>query len=288
MEDKEKFPTRKIDEGEESKKHHDGSFGKYMEHKIQKLNEQFDNSNIKPISNIFRNISIHVNGLTRPSHQELKHLMALHGGRFNNYYSSSTATHIICSNLPDAKVKQYESERNPTPIVRPEWLTDSIQAGTLLPINNYILWQLHLPRGQRTLFPTRKTSKELTKNPHLAEPKSPHTKQQHNNKQLQAARIQYDAAEMAQAQSIAARLRANCDVLKGKPKSSKDDPEFVQSYYRASRLHFIGRWKARLESLMASSVAVDAPMPKLDGERRIIHLDMVWAIHIFILIISLL
>lgn len=37
--------------------------------------------------------------------------MALHGGRFENYYSRSTVTHIICSNLTDAKVKIFEKER---------------------------------------------------------------------------------------------------------------------------------------------------------------------------------
>lgn len=43
--------------------------------------------------------------------QELKQIMALHGGRFVNYYSRDTVTHIICSNLTDAKVKIFERER---------------------------------------------------------------------------------------------------------------------------------------------------------------------------------
>jgi DNA repair protein REV1 len=43
--------------------------------------------------------------------QELKHLMALHGGYFENYYSRDRVTHIICSNLPDAKVKHFQRER---------------------------------------------------------------------------------------------------------------------------------------------------------------------------------
>ena len=37
--------------------------------------------------------------------------MLLHGGRFENYYSRSTVTHIICSNLTDAKVKKIQNER---------------------------------------------------------------------------------------------------------------------------------------------------------------------------------
>ncbi len=43
--------------------------------------------------------------------QELKRLMALHGGGFQLYPTRSNITHVICSNLPDAKVKQYERER---------------------------------------------------------------------------------------------------------------------------------------------------------------------------------
>lgn len=41
-----------------------------------------------------------------PSHQELKQLMALHGGGFENYFSRDRVTHFVCSNLPDTKLKQ--------------------------------------------------------------------------------------------------------------------------------------------------------------------------------------
>lgn len=59
----------------------------------------------------------------------------------------------------------------------------------------------------------------------------------------------------------AAAARAACDMLRGPPKSSRDDPHFMDSYYKSSRLSFIGRWKARIEALTAS-MAADAPLPK--------------------------
>lgn len=59
----------------------------------------------------------------------------------------------------------------------------------------------------------------------------------------------------------AAAARASCDMLRGPPKSSRDDPHFMDSYYKSSRLSFIGRWKARIEALTAS-MAADAPLPK--------------------------
>lgn len=35
--------------------------------------------------------------------------MLKHGGHFENYFSRRRVTHIICSNLPDSKVKNLRS-----------------------------------------------------------------------------------------------------------------------------------------------------------------------------------
>ena len=37
--------------------------------------------------------------------------MAANGGTFEVYYSRQRVTHIICSNLPNAKIKALEKER---------------------------------------------------------------------------------------------------------------------------------------------------------------------------------
>ena len=54
--------------------HHGGSFKKYMVNKNQKLQEQFEEQSAavqatagQQTSDLFRGISIHVNGLTTPS-----------------------------------------------------------------------------------------------------------------------------------------------------------------------------------------------------------------------------
>ncbi len=93
-----------------------------------------------PLSSIFAGVAIHVNGLTQPSWQvcppactawqrqcssfpaapipdhkhtlqELKQIMVMHGGRFENYFYRPPVTHVICSNLPDTKLKQMAKER---------------------------------------------------------------------------------------------------------------------------------------------------------------------------------
>lgn len=75
-----------------------------MEAKKAKLINQFRTTEVEKVSNIFQGVAIHVNGLTRPSADELKNLMAAHGGLFHMYQVSST-THIIASNLPNVKVQ---------------------------------------------------------------------------------------------------------------------------------------------------------------------------------------
>lgn len=43
--------------------------------------------------------------------QELRQIMAVHGGNFEVYYSRQQVTHIICSNLPNAKIKALQKQR---------------------------------------------------------------------------------------------------------------------------------------------------------------------------------
>nr|XP_039319524.1 DNA repair protein REV1 isoform X2 [Saimiri boliviensis boliviensis] len=115
-------------------------WGGYMAAKVQKLEEQFrsdaamqkDGSS----STIFSGVAIYVNGYTDPSAEELRKLMMLHGGQYHVYYSRSKTTHIIATNLPNAKIKELKGEK----VIRPEWIVESIKAGRLL---SYIPYQLY-------------------------------------------------------------------------------------------------------------------------------------------------
>ncbi|KAL6039319.1 hypothetical protein STEG23_014158, partial [Scotinomys teguina] len=71
-----------------------------------------------------------------PSAEELRNLMMLHGGQYHVYYSRSKTTHIIATNLPNAKIKELRGEK----VIRPEWIVESIKAGRLL---SYIPYQLY-------------------------------------------------------------------------------------------------------------------------------------------------
>nr|XP_020465162.1 DNA repair protein REV1 [Monopterus albus] len=125
--------------------------GGYMAAKVSKLDEQFklaaprEKQKEGTWSNIFSGVAIYVNGYTEPSADELRRLMMLHGGQFHVYYSRSKTTHIIASNLPNSKIQELKGEK----VIRPEWITDSIKAGCLLP---YLQYQLYA-KQKGTLFP---------------------------------------------------------------------------------------------------------------------------------------
>ncbi|KAM6978885.1 LOW QUALITY PROTEIN: DNA repair protein REV1 [Tautogolabrus adspersus] len=125
--------------------------GGYMAAKVSKLEEQFrleaprEKQKDGSCTNIFSGVAIYVNGYTDPSADELRRLMMLHGGQFHVYYSRSKITHIIANNLPNNKIQELKGEK----IIRPEWITDSVKAGRLLP---YLQYQLY-SKQKGPLFP---------------------------------------------------------------------------------------------------------------------------------------
>ncbi|KAM6934021.1 DNA repair protein REV1 [Xenentodon cancila] len=128
-----------------------GERGGYMAAKVSKLEEQFkldaprEKQKEGASSGIFGGVAIYVNGYTDPSADELRRLMMLHGGQFHVYYSRSKTTHIIANNLPNCKIQELKGEK----VIRPEWITDSVKAGRLLPHLEYQLYA----KQKNTLFP---------------------------------------------------------------------------------------------------------------------------------------
>nr|XP_057937088.1 DNA repair protein REV1 [Doryrhamphus excisus]XP_057937089.1 DNA repair protein REV1 [Doryrhamphus excisus] len=124
--------------------------GGYMAAKVSKLDEQFKSDAPREkqrggSTNIFTGVAIYVNGYTEPSADELRRLMMLHGGQFHIYYSRSKTTHIIANNLPNSKIQELKGEK----VIKPDWITDSIKAGRLLPYLHYQLYAKH----KGSLFP---------------------------------------------------------------------------------------------------------------------------------------
>ncbi|KAI0738017.1 DNA repair protein [Daedaleopsis nitida] len=117
-----------------------GEFGEYMTRKRAKL--QVQNAHIEDGdddetsgSRIFQGIQIYINGWTEPSVQDLRSMIIRHGGIFHAYLDKkSLVTHIITCSLTPAKIREFKHMK----VVRPEWLTNSIKAGILLPWQEYV------------------------------------------------------------------------------------------------------------------------------------------------------
>ncbi|CAN6206854.1 unnamed protein product [Urochloa humidicola] len=117
-------------------------FGSYMAAKNSKLAAQFDadaSNSGAATGGLFAGVSIFVDGFTIPSSQELKEIMLNNGGRFVNYFSRHTVTHIVCTNLPDSKMKNLRAFSKGLPVVKPAWVVDSLAENRLL---NYAPYQI--------------------------------------------------------------------------------------------------------------------------------------------------
>ena len=124
------------EEGEEYESSKFGGFPEYFRRKkikLQNLDAQLrSDHDDKP--HIFRGIVAHVNGYTQPSLNDLHVLIVTHGGGFIQYLDGKTqVTHIIASSLTPKKVEDFRKYR----IVKPAWIVDSVNAGKLLPWENY-------------------------------------------------------------------------------------------------------------------------------------------------------
>ncbi|WCJ17827.1 DNA-directed DNA polymerase [Euphorbia peplus] len=282
-------------------------FGSYMAEKNRKLQNQFvseasDSSHGSSTSGnmIFHGVSIFVDGFTVPSSQELRGYMLKFGGRFQNYFSRHRVTHIICSNLPDSKVKNLRSFSRGLPVVKPTWILDSVLANKLLSWVPYQLEQLanNQPRlsdffatnnrpvvedgsnfiGHHvnvdpslkggTFQNLKSEGVDLVKDgdqmdgqldcvDHHIEfdssgGKSSEVRMAEDENsvdtELGASSCQLPASVNSSCSDIPNMKRSPTPSIQGPSNASRstlEDPNFVENYFKSSRLHFIGTWRNR-------------------------------------------
>ncbi|XP_038061911.1 DNA repair protein REV1-like [Patiria miniata] len=285
-----------------------GEWGGYMNAKKQKLAEQFTEDTPRNIeiagaatgSRIFDGVTIHVNGYTVPSSDELKRLMMLHGGMFHHYYSKTKVSHIIATRLPYAKIKELRDEK----IVKPEWITDSIKAGKLLPDNPYQLYT-NRTTSQGTLQFTG-----LKKDASTEANKPEHTASEHTASDTSGSRVSNQGTRLRspEGHSMVEFLdKSYASIALPSPSSSTSsvsaqsmdppslgttttrdqsppsmggskgpakagDANFVSEFYSNSRLHHISTWgaecKAFVNKLQSSG---DTSFPAREKLRRLIE-----------------
>ncbi|TFK61442.1 DNA repair protein [Pluteus cervinus] len=230
-------------------------FGDYMRRKRAKLqiqNAEIDSSEGRRDNRIFEGLAIYINGYTQPSVQELRQLIVQHGGTFQPYLDrKSIVTHIITCSLTAAKIKEFKNMK----VARPEWLVESAKAGELLPWKDFIYSTNQRPENvQGTKTPPRPVSaatKRLA--PHIA-PVSPSKRpriyppeETSANASTTADIPRYAALD---SNPNAKRVMANPEWRAAHTSVASD---FIEGYYKNSRLHHLATWKAELKSLVAEA-----------------------------------
>ncbi|XP_014598624.1 PREDICTED: DNA repair protein REV1 [Polistes canadensis] len=212
-------------------------WGGYMEAKKTKLEEQFHEEaqkEYKDPSNLFKGISIFVNGYTDPTADELRQLMMEHGGTYHHYMRPTITTHIIASNLPYSKIVLHRKAQCPMPICKPEWIIDSIKAGKVLNYENYLLLTNCTGSQPQLNFKVNTHNKKDNVNNTIND----------NNNMMQSIVEPSAVVNVAAStskdfnQDINNSLSTNLKKTKGTALSSKNS-EFISEFYNNSRLHHI-------------------------------------------------
>ncbi|XP_021750780.1 DNA repair protein REV1-like [Chenopodium quinoa] len=322
-------------------------FGSYMAVKNKKLHDQFDaeasnssysgSDSVKPI---FQGVSIFVDGFTIPSSQELRAYMLKHGGRFENYFSRHRVTHIICSNLPDSKIKNLRSFSGGLPVVKPTWVLDCVAAGKLLNWVPYQLIQLANEGSNQPKLSAFFALKRNTVNQGVlsdsacmlqaeADAEASEVKDdvvldhasselgelsecsRQSEKKMEddgckkigtADSEQFFEEDFSQPEkSVTSKDKVDISPtshhdsyekpsgdssgsLAGGPSccrhSTLEDPNFVENYFKSSRLHFIGTWRNRYRKRFAclsnktKQKSFDVNAASTSRKTMIIHMDM--------------
>ncbi|PFH52489.1 hypothetical protein AMATHDRAFT_2207 [Amanita thiersii Skay4041] len=225
---------------------HFGNFGEYMRRKRAKL--QIQNAALAQDNDaIFKGLSIYINGWTQPSVQDLRQLIVKHGGVFQPYLDrKAIVTHVITCSLTPAKLQEFKKMK----VVRPEWIIDSTTQGKLLPWQDYKYIQEDRIDGaqgkqasQTTLsaFAPKDSSKSLDVTDRNASESS---------ELLKRGATSLNPYASDSSNPIAKRALADPEWRRAHTSAA---PDFVEEYYRNSRLHYLSTWKNELRALVTEA-----------------------------------
>jgi len=200
-----------------------------MAAKLSKLENQYLQEHQETVqervSNIFSSVAIFVNGYTTPTAEELKRIMLANGGTYHHYYNSKTTTHIIASNLCNAKIKKLRGDEK---FIKPEWIVDSLEAKSLLDFKKYMLYPESSNHGQKKIGFAPVSKKPDVVN--VDEDSNSNCAQQ----QALALSHQSPGKNATHQEDFLSISKNSKEVMK---RAGEDD--FLSEFYNRSRLHHI-------------------------------------------------
>ena len=268
----------------------------------------------------FTGVVVLVNGYTNPDTETLQRLLHRHGGDLEKY-ETSRITHILAERLSQAKATMYAKRKNAPAVCQPSWIVDSVRAGKLLPVTDYLV--IREDEGTKSVasfFQTSTTVAVVEQQQQQQQPRSdsekkerhgvesssysetPHLSQESlwGDDEVMADPIHGDVSQRAhvveRSSYVAAKdTRTDEQPTKGperagnptaaNPTMASDpqkeryingrirtvgtDPHFLESFFAASRLSFIGSYKQR-----ARQSPTKSGESRSTGERFVFHVDM--------------
>ncbi|XP_052820152.1 DNA repair protein REV1-like [Mya arenaria] len=288
-------------------------WGGYMNAKRQKLQDQYvvsapDQKEGTERPNIFAGVAIYVNGYTKPSSDELKRLIILHGGRYEHYLYRTRVTHVIATNLPDSKVKDLKGLK----VVRPEWITDSIAAGKLLSYTRYQLYtaQSGLQKGLQTITVQQQDNQATNVNQSMEMNNSKigdkRSLMEKKTSSIDSGIESYDcvmsvnsiqslgsskSTDSGISQMSDSRSNSNNkakETVKSPPQNLRSNstnvpkqtvkspayagnPKFLNEYYSNSRLHYLSTWKSEFKDYVNEIQNKEANLLGRERLRNFVH-----------------
>ncbi|ODV94154.1 hypothetical protein PACTADRAFT_51038 [Pachysolen tannophilus NRRL Y-2460] len=217
---------------------------------------------------IFVNCIIHVTGRTEPDITQLHKLIVLHGGKFLHYLGAKgNATHIIAGKLTPRKKLEFAKYK----VLKPEWITESVSCGKLLPWMDYTL--IDNDYGQTKLNFNRK-AQTLEKSDNAGEKTS--NDDDDDDDEFGLAAASPEETDLTQ-DPMVIENNDNQQQIDAK------NPDFLQIFFAKSRLHHLSTWKSDLrEEFFQKALAklrerksniVSSAFKKSSSSKIIFHID---------------
>ena len=274
--------------------HHGGRHNAYMAHKIAKLGDQ-NAASESEAAGIFKGCALFVNGYTDPPINELKRIIAVNGGKFNQYETPDT-THFVCNHYPQTKLDRLKKglEKRKIFYVTVRWVTDSVAAGTRLREPDYRPGGLYDSSTRKLAAGGGDSGPPALSGTKRSRPAEEECKSALDALEALAADSNIESPVQTgvdQSTAIsdppAEQSVATVPPAAANRRNAENDPNFIEHFFESSRLHFIGTWRSRLPALYeecVSSVESSAPFTgdiasSSDGsttgsQRVVLHLDM--------------
>ena len=243
----------------------------------------------------FYGVVVLINGYTNPDAETLQRLLQRHGGDVERY-ETSRITHIIAERLSKAKANVYmKQQRNPKPVCRPQWITDSVQAYQLLPFQNYIIDDVKRDKNVRSVAsmfhppPPQKQQQQSTTSmatkqsfpivhDDAVESDANGEEELQPEKSLLRNTLQQERklpSVPTRDEFVAAKEANEERYIHGNVRTAGTDPNFLESFFASSRLSFIGSYRQRKQPqspLMKRQNVGGTKSTK--RERYVCHVDM--------------